>query len=53
MPSQQLQAYIKTYPKVENIMEQGNDYILIWTTMNNNEVTAFKNDVFNRVVEVV
>jgi hypothetical protein len=52
-PSEFLQRYIETYPNVVGIVEVTNTYVVIYTTMTNNQITTFKNDVFNRVIEIV
>lgn len=55
MPSKPLRDYISSYPNVLGIdeIEKGDGYIVIGTTMTNTQITQFKQDVLNHVLEIV
>lgn len=52
-PSQFLRDYINAYPNVIGILEQGDSFITINTTMTPTQITQFKSDVLNKTIEVI
>lgn len=55
MPSKPLQDYIASYANVLGIDEvnRNEGYITIATSMNSTQITQFKQDVLNHVLEIV
>lgn len=52
-PSIYLRQYIQAYANVTRILEEGSDYLTIETTMTTTQITTFKNDVLNHVIEII
>jgi hypothetical protein len=52
-PSPYLRDYINSYPNVIGILEQGDSYFVINTTMTSTQITQFKSDCLNKVIEII